>query len=78
MVAAVMNFNTPDPVDRLQDEAGHLLVRRAIDRDDWIADAILDIAAGKKTHWTPQEWSQLLAELYSCSDKVTHWLTQDH
>lgn len=63
-----------DPRYRLQEEAGHLLVRRAIVRDDWIADAVLDIAAIGKTQWTPSEWNALLAELSQESAKLAEWI----
>lgn len=42
---------------------GRLLVRRAVNRDDWIAEALLDIAAGDQTDWTPAQWDTLLAEI---------------
>jgi hypothetical protein len=48
-----------------QDLADHgaLLVRRAISRDDWISQAIMDLAADGKTEWTPDEWMDLTMEL---------------
>lgn len=53
---------------------GHLLVRRAILRDDWITDALLDLAAGSRTTWTTADWDALLAELASCNDTIEEWL----
>ena len=74
-----MNFSTsePDPaeiVDRLREAAGQLLLRRVIDRDDWIGLAVLDIAAGDRQHWTPQDWHTLLAELHRTPGKLSDWL----
>ena len=48
--------------ERLRDH-GRLLVRRAVLRDDWIADALLDLAAGDKQQWTPQEWFDLQMDM---------------
>jgi hypothetical protein len=42
---------------------GRLLVRRAVDRDDWISEALLDIAANGQKEWTPAQWDALLAEI---------------
>ena len=71
-----MNSCTPelDPVDHLRSEAGHLLVRRAVDRSDWISDAILDIAAGQRVHWTPQDWNTLLTDLRRSPGSLADWL----
>jgi hypothetical protein len=59
---------------RLRDEFGKRLVRRVIEQDDWAAEAILDIAAGSKTQWTPAEWANLLCDLERCRLKVNDWL----
>ena len=71
-----MNFQTAEArgVDQLRDTAGRLLVRRAIDRDDWISEAIFDIAAGSKVHWTPQQWKALDHDLHACRLKLADWL----
>ena len=53
---------------------GHLLVRRAILRDDWIADAILDLASAHRTYWTPRSWQVLLKELRNSPDTIADWL----
>lgn len=53
---------------------GHLLVRRAILRDDWIADRILDLAAGDQTEWTLKEWETLEMELGQCNMKIQDWI----
>jgi hypothetical protein len=63
-----------DTIDRLRDEAGHLLVARACDRDDWIGAAILDIAMGEKLDWTLGEYRKLLADLRRTPGKLTDWL----
>ena len=59
--------------DRLR-EHGRLLVRRAVKRDDWIADALLDLAAGDQTQWTPQQWDALLTELAASDMTIDEWL----
>ena len=41
---------------------GHLLVRRAVQRDDDVAQAVLDTLAGQKRSWTLSEWEGLLFE----------------
>lgn len=68
-----MNFHTSE-VDRLRDAAGKLLVRRAVHRNDWIAQAIFDIAAGDKKHWTTHEWRQVLTDFEACRLRVNDWL----
>ena len=60
--------------DRLNDEVGHILVRRVIEYGDWASEAIFEIAAGDKTHWTPIEWAAVLCDLERCKLKVTEWL----
>ena len=71
-----MNFHTlqADPVDRLRDVAGELLVHRAIDRDDWISQSLLDIAAGAQIDWTPNEWNALLTDIHASRLRVSDWL----
>ncbi len=61
-------------VDRLREEAGHLLVRQIIDRNDWISDALLDIAAGGRKSWTVPDWDALLEDLEACPLLVSDWL----
>jgi len=72
----MMNFHTfeDNPVDKLRRECGQLLVHRAIDRDDWISQGILDIAAGNKTNWTPQQWDVLLTDMHASRIRVSDWL----
>lgn len=53
---------------------GNLLVRRAVLRDDWIADALLDIAAADQTEWTLEEWQALLTELESSDMTISEFL----
>jgi len=71
-----VNGPTPhvDLVDRLRESAGHLLTARAVNRDDWISEAVLDIAAGNRTHWTPQQWRTLLRDLRRSPGKLGDWL----
>lgn len=53
---------------------GHLIVRRAVQRDDWISDTIFELAAQGRSDWSQQDWDTLLAELDSCNDKLADWL----
>ncbi|MEE8482812.1 MAG: hypothetical protein V3S12_05615, partial [Acidiferrobacterales bacterium] len=39
---------------------GSLLIRRAVLRDDWISDTLLDLAAAGRIKWTLAEWETLL------------------
>lgn len=61
-------------IDRLRESAGHLLVRRAVDRDDWVSEAVLDIATGNQRLWTPKQWSALLKDLRRCPGTLDDWL----
>ena len=71
-----MNFCTSevDPVVRLRSSAGHLLTRRVVDRDDWVSEAVLDIAAGHQTQWTPKQWNTLLHDLKRSPGTLADWL----
>ncbi len=60
--------------NELREAGGHLLVRRAISRDDAISEAICDIAAGDRIHWTPDDWDAVLADLDACKLRVNDWL----
>ena len=53
---------------------GHLLIRRAILRDDWVAEAIFNIAAEGQTKWDTRQWDTLLAGLGSSKQTVNEWL----
>ncbi len=53
---------------------GHLLVRRAILRDDWVADAIFDLAAGDQKAWSPAQWATLTTELAGSDLRLRDWL----
>jgi hypothetical protein len=53
---------------------GHLLVRRAVLRDDWISEEILELAANGQREWTVAEWSDLLAELKASKMRLRDWL----
>lgn len=50
------------------------MVRRVIDRDDDIAEAVFDIAAGDRQHWTSQDWRTVLADLSGCRLRLADWL----
>jgi len=50
-------------------DAGHLLVRRALEREDEIAYALFDLLA-PKTEWTPKEWQQWLRQMASDTRKI--------
>ncbi len=63
-----------ETIDRLRDESGHLLVARACDRDDWIGEAVLDIAMGDQQDWDVQEYRKLLADLRRTPGNLADWL----
>jgi len=69
-----MNNGNDNVVDRLRDEAGHLLISRAFKRDDWIGRAVLNIAAGDKLVWTLGEWFAVLADLRRTPGNLADWL----
>ncbi len=54
---------------------GSLLIRRAVLRDDWISDTLLDLAAAGRIKWTLAEWEVLLAEMATSKLTVGEWLT---
>lgn len=66
-------FGHPQKRLALEDH-GHLLVSRAIERNDEISYAIFDVAAAGKTDWTPAEWYQLLKVLENCKLKIKDWI----
>ncbi len=53
---------------------GHLLVRRAICRDDWVAEEILELAANGQRDWTLAEWKALVSELKKSDLRLRDWL----
>lgn len=61
--------------DRDLSAHGSLLVRRAVLHDDWISDAILNMAAGTRRDWTLAEWDALLSEIMGCDLTVEEWIT---
>ena len=61
------------PAAILEDH-GRLLVRRAVLRDDEISQALLDLAAGDQTEWTPQEWFDLSMELENSDMTISDFL----
>jgi hypothetical protein len=64
-----------DPKSRDLSDFGHLLIRRAILRDDWVAEAIFNIAAEGQQKWDTRQWAVLLAGLESSKQTVNEWLT---
>lgn len=64
------------PKENNLSDHGRLLIRRAVLRDDWISDAILDLAAGNKTEWTPQEWFDLLMDLESSDMTIKEFIRE--
>lgn len=63
-----------DTLIRLRDEAGHLLVRRVINRNDWVSQAVFNIAAGARKHWNTSDWAALVNDLGASSLTLTDWL----
>ena len=53
---------------------GHLLVRRAILRDDWVAMEIFDLAANGQKEWDLAQWAALEAKLSKSTLTVSEWL----
>ena len=56
-------------------EFGHLLIRRAILRDDWVAEAIFNLAAEGQTKWDTRQWDTLLSSLENSQQTVAEWVT---
>ena len=46
--------------DEILEENGHLMVRRAIEREDAVADAVFNVLAGSRLEWTLEDWEELL------------------
>ena len=67
-------MNTALQPHDLRRNAGHLLVRTAVNRDDWIADAVFDIAAGGQTEFTPKQWDEVLSMLDASNIKIGDWI----
>ncbi len=61
-------------VNRLRDTAGHLLISRVVNRDDWVSQSVFDIAAGDRKSWTVTDWDELLADLDACQLCLSDWL----
>jgi hypothetical protein len=53
---------------------GRLLVRRAVHRDDWISEALFDLAAADQSEWTPLQWDTLLADLERCDMTISEFI----
>lgn len=58
---------------RIHDHS-HLLVRRAVQRDDEVADAIFDLASSGRLDWDVDSWDDLLNELDNTDKTVGDWL----
>ena len=56
-------------------EFGHLLISRAILRDDWVAEAIFNLAAEGQTKWDTRQWDTLLSSLENSQQTVAEWVT---
>lgn len=59
--------------NRIEDH-GRIKVRRALERDDWLTDAILDLAANGQRDWTPAEWFDLLMDLETSDMTISEFL----
>ncbi len=53
---------------------GHLKVRRAIQRDDWLSEKIYDLAAADRKEWDTNSWAVLEKELENCELKIKDWI----
>jgi len=60
-------------LETLEDH-GSLLVRRVVDRNDELSEAIFDLAADGQTEWTLEDWDTLVAELTGSNLTVDDWL----
>jgi hypothetical protein len=70
----MMTMMNSNDIDLLREEAGHLLVARACDRDDWIGAAVLDIAMNEQRNWGLKEYRKLLADLRRTPGCLADWL----
>ena len=60
--------------EKLRKEFGKVLVRTAIQKDGWAADAIWDIAAEDRIEWTPDDWNRVICDLDNCQLRISDWL----
>ena len=58
----------------LETDAGHLMVCHAINRGDWISDAIFDFASSGQTEWTPASWQKVLKSLDANTLTIREWI----
>ncbi len=65
-----------DQVRLLRDEAGTRKVRAVARTESELADALFDVAAGKRRHWDKISWRALLKRLDSCTLTVDAWLEE--
>lgn len=63
------------PHDILSD-CGGLLVRRVVERDDEITDALMEVATAGRTHWTYRDAERLVHSLKTCQLTVAEWLKE--
>ena len=69
------NFHVSKPTARdVLEESGQLLVGRAIERDDAISDAVLELMAGTQVEWTLDDWENLRAEGLANRNQIRVWL----
>ena len=55
-------------------EHGGLLVRRVVEREDEVADALFEVATNGRKEWTQRDWSRLLRSLKATNLTVSEWL----
>lgn len=60
--------------DQQLSDYGHLLVRRAICRDDWVSEQLFELAANGQREWTLAEWKVLELELETSKMRVRDFL----
>lgn len=60
----------------LLDEAGTRKVKAVARTESELADALFDVAAGKRRHWDSISWRALLKRLDSCNLTVKVWLEE--
>jgi hypothetical protein len=55
---------------------GRILVRRAVQNDDELSNAIMDAAMASQRVWSPQEVDALNAQLDRCPFTIKVWLAR--
>ena len=75
----VSELDLDDQVRLLLNTAGTRKVRTVARSESNLADALFDVAAGKRRHWDKISWRALLKRLDSCTLTVEAWLREkDH